>query len=80
MVALNALEIIVYIKERSLCQGNMYLVINQAVADVFVGGFVIILCWFLGSMCDFWAIPSLLVPRFSCMSLLSISSFLQLHY
>ena len=58
MVALNALEIIVYIKERSLRQRNMYLVINQAVADMFVGGFVIIRCWFLGSRCDLWAIPS----------------------
>ena len=58
MVTFNALEIIVYIKKRSLRQGNMYLVINQAVADVFVGGFVIIRCWFLESMCDFWAIPS----------------------
>ena len=58
MVALNALEIIVYIKKRSLRQPNMYLVINQAVADMFVGGFVIIRCWFLGSYtCDFWAIP-----------------------
>ena len=56
MVALNALEIIVYIKERSLRQGNMYMVINQAVADMFVGGFVIIRCLFLGSMCDFWAV------------------------
>ena len=58
MVALSALEIIVYIKERSLRQGNMYMVINQAVADMFVGGFVIIRCWFLGSYsCDFWAVP-----------------------
>ena len=58
MVALNALEIIVNIKQRSLRQRNMYLVINQAVADMFVGGFVIIRCWFLGSYTfDFWAIP-----------------------
>jgi len=57
MVALNALEIIIYIKERSLRQRNMYLVINQAVADMFVGGFVIIRCWDLGSICDFWVIP-----------------------
>ena len=56
MVALNALEIIVYIKKRSLRQRNMYLVINQAVADMFIGGFAIIRCWFLGSYtCDFWA-------------------------
>ena len=75
MVALNALEIIVYIKERSLRQGNMYMVINQAVADMFVGGFVIIRCWFLGSYsCQFWA--SLFVSRISCLSVFFITSFL----
>ena len=58
MVALNALEIVIYKKERSLRNRSMYLVINQAVADMFVGGIVIIRCWFLGSYrCDFWAVP-----------------------
>ena len=57
MVALNALEIIIFIKERSLRQRNMYLVINQAVADMFVGGLVIIRCWVFGSICDSWVIP-----------------------
>ena len=57
VVALNALEIIIYIKERSLRQRSMYLVINQAVADMFVGGFVTIRGWRLGSSCDFWVIP-----------------------
>ena len=58
MVALNALESIIYIKERSLRQRNMYLVINQAVADMFVDGFVIIRCWSVGSyICHLWEIP-----------------------
>ena len=56
MVMLNALEIIIYLRERSLRKRSMYLVINQAVADMFVGGFVINLCRSLGNLCDFWAI------------------------
>ena len=56
MVTLNALEIIIYLRERSLHKRSMYLVINQAVADMFAGGFAIINCCFLGSMCDYWAI------------------------
>ena len=56
MVTLNALEIIIYLRERSLHKRSMYLVINQAVADMFVGGFVINWCRFLGNLCDFWAI------------------------
>ena len=45
MVTLNALEIIIYLKERSLRKRDRYLVINQAVADMFVGGYVIFECW-----------------------------------
>ena len=56
MVMLNGLTIIVYLKDRSLCKRSMYLVINQAVADMFVGASVFILCCFLGIMCDFWTI------------------------
>ena len=56
MVTLNALVIIIYLRERRLRKCSMYLVINQAVADIFVGGFAIIACCFLGSMCDYWAI------------------------
>ena len=37
IVMLNALTIIVYVKERSLRKRSLYLVINQAVADMFVG-------------------------------------------
>ena len=56
IVTLNALVIIIYLRQRGLRKRSMYLVINQAVADMFVGGSVIRLCWFLGNFCDFWAI------------------------
>ena len=52
-VTLNTLKIITYLKEQSLPKRSMYLVINQTVVDMFVGGNVIIQCWFLGSNCDF---------------------------
>ena len=58
MVTLNALEIIIYLKERSLCMRDMYLMINQAVADMFVCGYLIFECWRFGGNCDFWAINS----------------------
>ena len=58
IVTLNALTIIIYLKERSLRRRSMYLVINLAVADMFVGGFVIIRSWFLGGHCDFWTTNS----------------------
>ena len=53
MVTINALEIIIYLKEHSLRKRDMYLVINQAVADMFVGGYVIFECWRFGGNCDF---------------------------
>ena len=56
IVALNVLTIIVYMRERRLRKLSMYLVINQAVADMFVGASVISQCWLLGSDCDFWTI------------------------
>ncbi|XP_015759437.1 PREDICTED: trace amine-associated receptor 9-like [Acropora digitifera] len=56
IVALNVLTIIVYLKERRLRKRSMYLVINQAVADMCVGASVISQCWFLGSDCNFWTI------------------------
>ena len=58
MVMLNALVIIIYLRERSLRKRSMYLVTNQAVADMFVSGCVINWCWFLGKRCDFWAIKN----------------------
>ncbi|XP_067056150.1 adenosine receptor A1-like [Acropora muricata] len=54
IVMLNALAIIVYLKERSLRKRSMYLVVNQAVADMLVAGCVINNCLFLGGHCKFW--------------------------
>ena len=54
IVTLNALTIIVYLKERSLQKRSMYLVINLAVADLFVAGSAIIEFWFLGRECNIW--------------------------
>ena len=59
MVTLNALIIIVYLKERSLRQRSMYLVINQTVADMFVGGCGILEFCFLASYCEIWTVNSL---------------------
>ena len=42
IVTLNALTIIVYLKERSLRKRSMYLVINQAFADMFAGASIFI--------------------------------------
>ncbi|XP_015748648.1 PREDICTED: adrenocorticotropic hormone receptor-like isoform X1 [Acropora digitifera] len=69
MVTLNALTIIVYLKERSLRKRSMYLVINQAVADMLVAGSLIIGFCSLGSKCKFWTwtnssnLPSVIVIR-----------------
>ena len=54
IVTFNALTIMVYMKERSLRKRSMYLVVNLAVADMFVGTRVIMNCWILGNICDFW--------------------------
>ena len=56
IVTLNALTIFVYLKERSLRRRSMFLVINLAVVDMFVGASVITDYWFLGYICDFWMI------------------------
>ncbi|XP_067055199.1 trace amine-associated receptor 8c-like [Acropora muricata] len=56
IVTLNALTIIVYLKERSLHRRSMYLVIHLAIVDMFVGISVIIESWTLGKTCDFWMI------------------------
>ena len=65
IVALNVLTIIVYLKERRLRKRSMYLVINLAVADMFVGVSVISQSWLLGGECDFWTIHYFSVPFFS---------------
>ena len=55
IVTLNILTIIVFIKNRSLRKRSMYLVINLAVADMFVGGCSKIITFVsLGEVCYFW--------------------------
>jgi len=74
IVTLNALTIIVYLKERSLRKRSMYLVINQAVADMFVGASVIIEYWVLGERCEFWTINFLRDPfYFIVLAILNVS-------
>ena len=53
-VTLNALTVIVYLKERSLRKRSMYPVINLPIADIFIGGLLILHDWLLGSYCNFW--------------------------
>ena len=72
IVTFNTLTIIVYLKERSLRKRSMYLVINQAVADMFVGASVFIDCWSLGRVCDFWKINPLSKPFYVLVSVLSV--------
>ena len=55
IVTLNIITIIVFIKNRSLRKRSMYLVINLAVADMFVGGFSEVMAFFVvGVQCNFW--------------------------
>ena len=55
IVIVNFLTIIVFIKTRGLRKRSMYLVINLAVADMFVGGYVGVLNFFnTGVGCNFW--------------------------
>ena len=54
IVALNALTIIVYLRERSLRKRSMYLVINLAVADMFVGASIFFASWFGLFTCPLW--------------------------
>ena len=55
IVTLNILTIIVFIKNCSLRRRSMYLVINLAVADMFVGGCSEIAYFVaLGQSCSFW--------------------------
>ena len=58
-VMLNALVIIIFLRERSLRKGSMFLVINLAVADMSVGASVIIEFWVLGLSCDIWTTNTL---------------------
>ncbi|XP_044166977.1 lysophosphatidic acid receptor 3-like [Acropora millepora] len=57
IVTFNALTIIVYLKERSLRKRSMYLVINQAVIDMFYGASLIYdYLLYAGDICEIWAI------------------------
>ena len=54
IVMLNALTALIYLKERSLRKPNMYLLINLTIADILIGGVLILNVWFFGSDCNFW--------------------------
>ena len=54
IVTMNTLAIIIFLKERSLRKGCMYLVINLAVADMFVPFSLIVELLVLGNNCSFW--------------------------
>ena len=55
IVIVNFITIIVFIKTRGLRKRSMYLVINLAVADMFVGGYVGAWNFFYtGVYCNFW--------------------------
>ena len=69
IVTLNALTIIVYLKEYGLRKRRMYLVINLAFVDMFVAGCAIIECWRMGSNCEFWTINSLNLPSFTVLKI-----------
>ena len=70
IVMLNARKIIVYVKERSLRKRSLYLVINQAVADMFVGASLIFFYLLGGHMCELWT-SNLARPLF--LSLVTVS-------
>ena len=56
IVTMNALTIIIYLKERILRKRSMYLVISLAVADMFVTYNLIFRSLVLGNNCNFWKI------------------------
>ena len=74
--------VIVYLKERSLRKHCMFLVINLAVAQMFVAGCAVIEGSFLGSNCKLWAsinssnLPSVIVINlwFRFMPLASVTN------
>ena len=80
ITTLNALTVIIYLKERSLRKRSMYLVISLAVADMFVGSILIFDGWFLGSDCNFWTSdlngPSnfVILPLFRLFPLASVTN------
>ncbi|XP_068720793.1 QRFP-like peptide receptor [Montipora capricornis] len=56
IVTMNALTIIIYLKERILRKRSMYLMISLTVADMFVTYNVIAESLFLGDKCNLWTI------------------------
>ena len=54
IVTMNTLAIIIFLKERILRKGSMYLVISLAVADMFVPYSLILKLLVLGNDCSFW--------------------------
>ncbi|XP_068734670.1 lysophosphatidic acid receptor 3-like [Montipora capricornis] len=56
VVTLNALAIIVFLKERRLCKRSMYLTISLTIADMFNAWPVIIWSFSLGNECNIWTI------------------------
>ena len=56
IVMLNALVLIVYLKEHSLCKRSMYLVINQAFADMFTGASIFFYFPIWASILELWTI------------------------
>ena len=82
IVTMNTLAIIIFLKERSLRKGSMYLVINLAVADMFVPySLIAVKLLVLGNDCSFWRfdIPKVFLslafffPTASVTSLVAIS-------
>ena len=77
ILTMNTLAIIIFLKERSLRKGSMYLVINLAVADMFVPYSLILKFLVLGNDCSFWRFEiskdfSRLAPFFPAASLTSL--------
>ena len=56
ILTMNALTIIIYLKELILRKRSMYLVISLAVADMFVAYILIVKSLSLGNDCTFWKI------------------------
>ena len=78
IATVNALTKIIYLKERSLRKRSMYLIINQAVADMLVGTSTFITCWFRGSACEFWTINLPRLPHFIFRTVSPTASFISL--
>ena len=78
IVTLNALTIIVYLKERTFRKGSMYLVISLTVADMFVACSLIFRILDLGNRCNFWSIWSIyayvIIPLFNYFPTVSVTN------